>query len=137
MSAELTDQPPRTTLPLARLTRDAAPRLLTKVNGLTFKAQAITDPDDGTATQVLVTLASDEEDTMYSSTSTFFGNMQTIDPENGDVTVLCYSTTLAGDGFFGGIDATIAKPSGIVLSGSFAVGVQVFGADAVVTGQLG
>lgn len=124
-------------IPLTRLVRDAPPRQVLAQNGLTFKAQCITDPDDSTATQLLVTLASNEAGTEYSSTSVYFGNMQTIGPTDGDVQVICYSTTMAGTGFFGGIAATVVKPSGLVQNGTLAIGVGVLGADGVVAGTIG
>jgi hypothetical protein len=127
---------PALAIPLVRLTRDGPTRTLFTSLGLTMKAKCITDPDDSTATQLLVTLATNEDGTVYSSTSVFFGNMQTINIADGDVTVLCYSTSMGGDGFFGGISASIAKLSGSTLNGTLAIGVATLGADGVVSGTL-
>jgi hypothetical protein len=133
-----TDTPtlPAVAIPLVRLTKDAAPRTILSYLGLTMKAQCITDPDDATQTQIVITLATNENGTEYSSTSIYFGNMQTINVADGDVTVLCYSTSMAGTGFFGGISASIAKLSGTALNGTLAIGVETLGADGVVSGTL-
>lgn len=133
-----TDTPllPQLAIPLVRLTKDAPPRTLFSSLGLTMKGQCITDPNDPAATQIVLTLATNENGTEYSCTSIYFGNMQRIDVADGDVTILCFSTADAGPGFYGGISASIAKLSGSTLNGTLAIGLGTLGADAVVTGTL-
>lgn len=127
---------PSIAVPLVRLTKDAAPRTVLTSGGLTFKAQVITDPIDPIETQFLLTLASNEDGTRYSSVMPNYGTQQVVDVASGDVIVLAYSTMQWGTGFFGGIGASVAKSSGTVLNATLGFGIRAFGADGVFCGSF-
>lgn len=97
-----------------------------------------------------ISATTDEPGTWFSSMAFMLANVATFGPSDGRTALFTWDNGcsdeerpaalrgVADDGsiFLGGLEFTIAKPSGVVVSGILGMGVGAFGANASFTGTV-